>query len=309
MKVILDGWDGTGKSTLAREVGRRLGWPVQWLGQSPVRDPYAWYALGMDRHADEVLDRSWWSIAVYGELVRGRREILPAELFYLELMTWDALLVRCQCSRGLVEERIAREGDGHPAEMALEPGPGMELFERTMRASRLPRDQYLVMDTTPSGDRAALVRGDVSRVCESNLEVNVQWLEDTVRAATPGPKLRGVGCTRGPRVALVGEGSPYGDPPWHRGGAAAYLLRALLTVQPRLTTDDVYLTNASHPDLAEELWRVQPRAVVPLGRRARERVARIGLRCRGVEHPQWWRRFKSGEEEAYGSRIAELAEL
>jgi hypothetical protein len=292
LKIILEGWDAVGKSTLARELGRRLGWPVQWLGPAPTSRPFRWYVLGMG------------SVEVYSKLVRKRAELAPEELFYLELLTWDALLVHCRCTPELVARRLGPEPDGY--EGALEPTEGQSYFrDLVRRCSRLPRGQRPEMDLTP-GEDAALERGAVLANLgqPSTLDINVDWLAGLARGATPGPQLRGVGCTRGPRVALVGEGLFCSDPPEHRGGAVPYLLRALLSIEPRLTTDDVYLTSSDQPDLARELWQVQPRSVVPIGVQAAKCLPEIGLPCDGIEAP-----FKAGHEEELGRRIAELAEL
>jgi hypothetical protein len=310
MKIILEGWDAVGKSTLARELGRRLDWPVQWLGPAPVARPFRWYATGMDRHRAEVLDRSWWSVAAYGPLVRTRVELKPEELFYLELLTWDSLLVHCRCEPEVVARRLGAAPNEYEA--ALEPGKGQDYFEDLIeRESRLPLEQSFEMDLTPEGDEPPLERGSV-RVStgRSNLDINVGHLEGLVRGATPGPQLRGVGCTRGPQIAIVGDVEDYGEPLWHRGGVATYLLRALLTVEPRLTTDGVYLTGATWGEpLARELWQVQPRIVLVSGARAHYEVTTSGLEGRDLGCLGEWVRDKPKQEEELGRRIAELAKL
>lgn len=74
--IILDGCDGTGKTTLAEALREQLGYAVTHSGQTPdgvdLADRYR-NLLAMPGRI--VLDRSFVSELVYGPLLRGRSRI------------------------------------------------------------------------------------------------------------------------------------------------------------------------------------------------------------------------------------------
>ena len=74
--VVLEGCDGTGKTTLATALAVRHGYTVMHFGRTPGKvDLAARYRSVLSRPGRIVLDRSFISELVYGPLRHGRSRL------------------------------------------------------------------------------------------------------------------------------------------------------------------------------------------------------------------------------------------
>lgn len=78
--IVLDGCDGTGKTTLAQAISRRHGHMVIHSGRTPDgTDIHARYRQILAEPGPAVLDRSFISELVYGPLYHGRSRLTPED--------------------------------------------------------------------------------------------------------------------------------------------------------------------------------------------------------------------------------------
>jgi len=102
MLIIVEGPDGAGKSTLARELADASGSTMfhygAYLGE-PVIAPHYFGAVCRALHGEDVvMDRSWYSEPIYGAACRGGADrVSAAELRALELVAAEARAVVVLC--------------------------------------------------------------------------------------------------------------------------------------------------------------------------------------------------------------------
>lgn len=94
MIVIVEGPDGSGKSTFAESLAK-----FETVHFGPVEDPFEEYrqALRASRGRDVVFDRIWPSEIVYGNVLRGGNRLTDDELEALrsEAAGQGAVVVKC----------------------------------------------------------------------------------------------------------------------------------------------------------------------------------------------------------------------
>jgi hypothetical protein len=115
--VVLEGCDGTGKSTIAASLGERHGYAVLHSGGPPSDDLAARYRSILDRPGKLALDRSFISELVYGPLRhRGSRLSAPdaADLAF-RVADRDGVLVHLTGRPDVLAARLrARDGYAPP---------------------------------------------------------------------------------------------------------------------------------------------------------------------------------------------------
>lgn len=88
--VVLEGCDGTGKTTLATALAARHGYTVMHFGRTPGKvDLAARYRSVLSRPGRIVLDRSFISELVYGPLRHGRSRLSMTAAAELALQVAD----------------------------------------------------------------------------------------------------------------------------------------------------------------------------------------------------------------------------
>ena len=295
MRLILEGIDGAGKSSMIRllrekfpkATGIELGKPPK--GVTPLQ--WADYF----RHAydaNDILSRCHVSEQVYGTLIRGKSLIDPWQAWLLEmqLRALDFQLFYVVADHDQIRERIL----GRKEEASD--------YDRWVCDHLHQMDEayarFLPMDMTTIVDNS----GELSRAVNTVM---------TRARPKPTRHLRGIGYLR-PRVFIVGEeftNRRHSFPnarPFDFGEAAKMVYEALKDLPY------IYVTNALYPDLGPvrsqfnllEEYREQGGKVIAVGSIARDECKRAGIEITAyVAHPQYWRRFKYEDR---GSWVREL---
>lgn len=107
MIILLDGPDGSGKTTLANKLAKMAGGYVTHCTQPKPEDGnmFEMYERILNAHKDSVpkdhrviiLDRCWYSEMVYGPIMRGKSDISYPEMFALEAIVArrGGILIHC----------------------------------------------------------------------------------------------------------------------------------------------------------------------------------------------------------------------
>ncbi len=118
MKIIIDGPDGTGKTTLAKELSIQLDWPIKHLGVPKTKEE----KLGMfDMYIEEaskaehaIYDRWAYSEMVYGPLMRRASYIDALQMQFIErtlLTNGGAIWLYCTCEPTTSWKRAQTRGE------------------------------------------------------------------------------------------------------------------------------------------------------------------------------------------------------
>ncbi len=97
--IVVEGTDGTGKSTLALDIAAKYGYTYKWLGKpdkGEVWDTYCKAYCAIYPGERVVFDRSHWSEDVYGPLFRGSSELTEEQSgLLIDLLGNDVTVVLC----------------------------------------------------------------------------------------------------------------------------------------------------------------------------------------------------------------------
>jgi hypothetical protein len=297
MIIILEGPDGAGKSVLAETLRIRLtrdGWAVITHHHGPypnLKDPSLYYLSSMRRRAHfkqaryaVILDRSWLSEPIYGEVLRGgldRVGVASRRMLERVALKCGALVVLCyppyEACRTNWQARRAQELVPDAAWLRA-------IHDLYAPLRFLERTNLMVLRYDYAGER-----GQLDAILEA-LEIERQRL-------TPAA---GIGLWSDSSTLLVGDRvSRHGwqDLPFvsfKKGGCSAWLatrLEAWGVSERRL-----YWVNA-HEQSPELLgWPQAPKKIVALGQVAARWLERAGLDYASVPHPQAHKRFHFNEE-------------
>lgn len=296
--ILLEGWDEVGKTTLARYLCSNLNLPYVHVGApTPGGEEDALEHHRLVNLAGAVVDRGWWSNRIYAPLVEGREPMSLETVRWLELAAAGGVLIRVDCDPATLEARLQHRDAWSDL---LPPYEALEHVRATLEQTRMPRRRRFIYWTgrsvSPGQDPFGTL---ITRPEELLAELRL------LSRAYPGWRAPGIGNPYLARAALVGERHPRGLRPFERSRSGAYLLRALERLA--WTTDDLYITNATHDDVADEL-RYLTRNEVPivaLGAEAEAALRRVGVTASLRKHPQFWARFRYDRLEEYAERLAE----
>lgn len=123
MIVLLEGPDGGGKTTLAKQLEAFGFGYVHMSAPEPADQPLDyWFARLGHVCRPTVVDRMHWSEDVYGSLFRGGSALSDRDRWMLEgwLIAHGTVVVLCMPSLETILENMARDPDGmhHDPEMA-----------------------------------------------------------------------------------------------------------------------------------------------------------------------------------------------
>lgn len=100
MIYIIEGVDGTGKSTLANTIASAMRCPIIHMSQPVDSVPGVMFSSYMDiitNHRDVILDRCWYSEMVYGPVFRKHSQIALSDMFKLEKeLMGRAVIIYCR---------------------------------------------------------------------------------------------------------------------------------------------------------------------------------------------------------------------
>lgn len=288
--IILEGCDGTGKTTLARAL--LAAFPQLVLRKDPIPKTGLQYYCNT---LQQSLNKTLWDRFHLGETVYpivkqdGRRPLAPHEQYMLELrlLHQGAMLVLCETSYLEIERNFRTRGEHYITARDI---PRVSLlFKDLYNSSILPRIIYDYLGDSP--DRMMAMYQGLYR--QHNLS---------------GPHVYRATGYNHPDVMLVGDRV---NPKLkdtrsvaflHHEGCGPYLAKAMhdnwLNHQTRY-----HVTNARKTDdlkvdrdiLMTEITCRSPRKIIALGAEAHKVLRSLAVPHEETHHPQYWKRFKAGE--------------
>lgn len=118
MLYILEGPDGSGKTTLANKLVEMAGCPYYHFSYPRSKEEAdnlfkTYYEkLVLLNGRNSVIDRMWISTMVYGEILRGKSEVSTAQATRLErLIRRDAMIFYCTGDVKTMWQRAQRRGE------------------------------------------------------------------------------------------------------------------------------------------------------------------------------------------------------
>jgi len=308
--IIVEGCDGTGKTTLAQllvKTDKRLTYVHESV---PPESGYKYYLRrALELPQNVVVDRFHLGELVYPVIKKDRREPLTWwQQLHVELVlnARGAMLVLMTADEKFLKNVFKTRGETFITEADI--FDVKKLFTVAYRRSLIRRKLSLEIVKVTADVTQQIIEAHIVLIKLVNVFKHHEFSGSPI-----------VNC-----VMLVGDA--YGDGGVvgtlrrrafaSPTGSSAYLARALAKL-PRKILNQLYITNANkHLDveqskfeLAEEVRKLHPAAVVALGRRASKVLEAINVKHRQVPHPQWWRRFKHHSLSAYSAMILDAIEV
>lgn len=118
MIIILEGPDGSGKTTLANKLSVTMNMPIIHNVAPKNEDDFnGMYDMYMNIVLDNghaILDRCWYSEIVYGEILRGESAIDLNEMLYLEELISHqegGMIIHCTDKLNMLWQRCQYRGE------------------------------------------------------------------------------------------------------------------------------------------------------------------------------------------------------
>ena len=119
MLIIIDGPDGSGKTTLAKRLADITGYEYFHFSYptSPAekRCMVQKYRDFIKNHPNAILDRSWYSEMVYGPIVRGVSHVSRKDMQDLEILLCKhgGLIIYCTDKPEVLWQRATKRGEDY----------------------------------------------------------------------------------------------------------------------------------------------------------------------------------------------------
>jgi thymidylate kinase len=119
MIIILEGPDGSGKTTLAQQISRQTGYLLLHRSQPKSEEDKKRmmdeYIQVIKANKNCIMDRSWYSEMVYGPVMRDDSVITYPQMYELERMLSKngALLIYCTAPESVLWKRCLRRGEDY----------------------------------------------------------------------------------------------------------------------------------------------------------------------------------------------------
>lgn len=298
LRLLLEGPDGAGKTTLADTLVRRL-MATRVMHYGPPPDPqrqFPYMVSTLDHPALTVVDRSFPSAMVYDHVLRREHRLSRAE---------GRMLVRA--ALGLNYTMVYCRPPIREMHMAWASRKGRELLTEAAQLDAVIENYDLLV-----------------KVLQSQLPVvPYDWTKDNVDDLLERCELHADPVNHGPGLGLfaanvfllVGDrrNPAAAGPDWpfvHDRGASPWLTDRLDALQ--VYERDLYWVNRYRADGTENdtswLPGLAPSRVVALGESALAWCTnnRIADWCpvTSVPHPSWWRRFQANKDAEYTALLS-----
>lgn len=119
MIIIIEGPDGSGKTTLAKKLSKQTGYPLVHRSAPKSDDEKTamkeMYLRCIREGADAIFDRCWYSEMVYGPIMRDASVISYPNMYALEKRLTDhgALIIYCTGDPDVLWERCTERGEDY----------------------------------------------------------------------------------------------------------------------------------------------------------------------------------------------------
>lgn len=119
MIIIIEGPDGSGKTTLAETLSRQTGFPVVHRTQPKSEEEKAkmmdGYVDAIKKGKNIIFDRCWYSEMAYGPIMRDKSVISYPEMYELEqlLTKRGALIIYCIDKPETLWYRCSKRGEDY----------------------------------------------------------------------------------------------------------------------------------------------------------------------------------------------------
>jgi hypothetical protein len=299
--IIIEGCDGTGKSTLAARLAETFeqdGDDIHVIHRGPPeRHPIVEYELALSGYRPNsgvtiICDRWHLGADVYGPLKRLDDGLDSAIRWHIEqyLISRGALLVLAESVENHIEMMNARGEDYIDNDEAILVVDG---FRRAAMHSLLPR----LADSIPF---------DLEKIREK-----ARSTEQRAAALAAFPSYVG---PRRPRTLLLGDKKNRNNPALtdlltegafvpYKQSSGTYLIKALLLAATPLEVMKVGLANANEEDVAR-LWdTLYNPQIIALGREAAQACENASVPHAFAPHPAYVRRFMHKDIMTYGRTL------
>ncbi|MNU34852.1 SPBc2 prophage-derived uncharacterized protein YorR [compost metagenome] len=120
MKIILEGPDGAGKTTLALQLSLMTGYPIQHRSKPETEEEkqlmYFEYEEMCHSYTDLIVDRCWYSEMVYGKVMRDQSYIDSNQMLYFEdgiKSFGGGMIIHCTDKIETLWERLQSRGEDY----------------------------------------------------------------------------------------------------------------------------------------------------------------------------------------------------
>ena len=119
MIIIIEGPDGSGKTTLAEKLSKQTKWPIVHRSQPKTEEEKACmmqsYLEVIKQGKNCIFDRCWYSEMAYGPTMRDESVISYPEMYHLEkaLAKHGAIIIYCTDKPDILWKRCQRRGEDY----------------------------------------------------------------------------------------------------------------------------------------------------------------------------------------------------
>lgn len=119
MIIIIEGADGSGKTTLAEQISKQTGYPVVHRSSPKSEEEKAvmmqMYLQAIKEGRNVIFDRCWYSEMVYGVVMRDESVISYPQMYELErsLAKRGALIIYCTDKPETLWRRCTKRGEDY----------------------------------------------------------------------------------------------------------------------------------------------------------------------------------------------------
>lgn len=119
MFIIVEGPDGSGKTTLANQISAQTGFPVEHRSKPETQEEKDAMMQGyldlVKSNRNAILDRCWYSEMVYGRVMRDQAYMDYPQMYELErgLAKHGAILIHCTGQPSVLYKRARLRGEDY----------------------------------------------------------------------------------------------------------------------------------------------------------------------------------------------------